>query len=576
MLTVSILVAGLAVVIVGILAFRLHAFVALILAGVLVALLTPTRLVVRSAQLEKTIKTIEFDSATNQILASGPLKKSPESFLICCDSKDGEPLTKIGRLVSEVPLEAWTEKLPSVDKDSNSTSVCYRFELQDDTPDGDLALILAQDFNAAEDAGGKSFIERLTTGLGSYCGKLAILIVSASIIGVCLLKSGAADRIVRSALALVGEKNAPVAFVASGFTLSIPVFFDTVFYLMIPLGKALRLRTGNNYLLYVLSIVAGGTMAHSLVPPTPGPLFIAEAFGVPVSQMIVGGCIVGLFSSSVGMIYAYWANSQYELNLPEFAEHDLAAASGGTCVAAEANPAEGSPGLLVSLVPILMPVVLITLGALVESEKFEGVTQWNVAGISVASDFAGAIKTLGEKNLALLISAIFAVVLYVRSKRPSKDELGAAMQDAVSGAGTIILVTAAGGAFGLMMRRTSVAELLQGLQGTSPVMVIIAAFLVTTAVRTAQGSSTVAMLTAAGVFGGLVVGGGAGVDPLYVALAVGCGSKPVAWMNDSGFWVITRMSGMTEQEGLKYVTPMTALAALGGLGAVIAGVLLFP
>ena len=576
MLTVSILIAGLAVVIVGILAFRLHAFVALILAGVLVALLTPTRLVVRSAQLEKTIKTVEFDAATNQILVGSPLKKPPESYLICCDGKDGKPLAEIGRLVSEVPLEAWAKNLPSLEEDSNSTSICYRYELQEDVPDGDLALISAQDFKAAGDAGGKSFIERLTTGLGSYCGKLAILIVSASIIGVCLLKSGAADRIVRSTLALVGEKNAPVAFVASGFTLSIPVFFDTVFYLMIPLGKALRLRTGNNYLLYVLSIVAGGTMAHSLVPPTPGPLFIAEAFGVPISQMIVGGCVVGLFSSSVGMIYAYWANSKYELNLPEFAEHDQAATAGATSVVAEANPAEGSPGLLVSLVPILMPVILITLGALVESEKFEGVTQWNVAGISVSSDFAGIIKTLGEKNLALLISAIFAVVLYVRSKHPSKDELGAAMQDAVSGAGTIILVTAAGGAFGLMMRRTSVAELLQGLQGTSPVMVIIAAFLVTTAVRTAQGSSTVAMLTAAGVFGGLVVGGGAGVDPLYVALAVGCGSKPVAWMNDSGFWVITRMSGMTEQEGLKYVTPMTAFAALGGLGAVIAGVLLFP
>ena len=107
-------------------------------------------------------------------------------------------------------------------------------------------------------------------------------------------------------------------------------------------------------------------------------------------------------------------------------------------------------------------------------------------------------------------------------------------------------------------------------------MVVVAAFLVTTAVRTSQGSATVAMLTAAGIFGGLVASGTAGVDPLYVALAVGCGSKPVSWMNDSGFWVITRMSGMTEQEGLKYVTPMTSLAGIAGLGAVILGVILFP
>ena len=150
------------------------------------------------------------------------------------------------------------------------------------------------------------------------------------------------------------------------------------------------------------------------------------------------------------------------------------------------------------------------------------------------------------------------------------------MQEAVSSAGTIILVTAAGGAFGRMMRQANVAEMLEGLPGTSPVMLVVAAFFVTTAVRTAQGSSTVAMLTSAGIFGGLVTSGAAGVDPLYVALAVGCGSKPFAWMNDSGFWVITRMSGMSESEGLRYVTPMTALAAFAGLGTVILGIVFYP
>jgi gluconate:H+ symporter, GntP family len=84
------------------------------------------------------------------------------------------------------------------------------------------------------------------------------------------------------------------------------------------------------------------------------------------------------------------------------------------------------------------------------------------------------------------------------------------------------------------------------------------------------------MMTAAGIFGGLVTSGAAGVAPLYVALAVGCGSKPISWMNDSGFWVISRMSGMTEKEGLTYITPMVALAGVSGLGAVILGVIFFP
>lgn len=124
---------------------------------------------------------------------------------------------------------------------------------------------------------------RVAEGFGSTCAGIGILIAMASIIGKCLLDSGAADKIVRSTLRLVGEPRAPAAFIASGFLLGIPVFFDTVFYLMMPLGKAMRLRTGGNYLLFILTIVAGGTMAHSLVPPTPGPLLVADRSGRCIS-----------------------------------------------------------------------------------------------------------------------------------------------------------------------------------------------------------------------------------------------------------------------------------------------------
>jgi GntP family gluconate:H+ symporter len=224
--------------------------------------------------------------------------------------------------------------------------------------------------------------------------------------------------------------------------------------------------------------------------------------------------------------------------------------------------------------PILLPVLLISLGTFLH--KPQDSSSWMLGSLAVSDSIASCIKTLSEKNLALFISAMYAVALLIRTKRPSKEKLSGSLQEAVSSAGVIILVTAAGGAFGRMMRQTSVAELLENLPGTSPVMVVIAAFLVTTAVRTAQGSATVAMMTAAGIFGGLVANGAAGVNPLYVALAVGCGSKPIAWMNDSGFWVITRMSGMTESEGLKFVTPVTALAGLAGLVTVIIGVIMFP
>lgn len=574
MQTILILVVGLSIVIGGILIFRLHAFVALILAGLTVAMLTPADLVVRSAQLESRANKVVIDRDGMLVLAMEPFANWQDQ-MIAADDASGQPLVGVGSLIDQVPLEQWQRPIPGANERSGdeltSNPTCYQFELSVDASEADALYVVDRSaFMAADAAGKQPFMKRLTTALGSYCGQLAILIVAASIIGRCLLDSGAADRIVRSALETVGEKNAPAAFVASGFTLSIPVFFDTVFYLMIPLGKALRLRTGGNYLLYVLAIVAGGTMAHSLVPPTPGPLFIAEAFNVSLLAMIIGGCIVGLISSSVAMLYAVWANRRFELQLPEA---DLQSET----EAAEAveNSNLPAPGLLTSLTPIVLPVLMITMGALVGQDP-DDPSQWKVAGVSVSQSVADAFRLAGDKNFALLVSAIFAVLMYVKVRRPCKETFSRTLQDAVSSAGTIILVTAAGGAFGRMMRQTSVAELLEGLPGTSPVMVVVAAFLVTTAVRTAQGSSTVAMITAAGIFGGLVSSGAAGVSPLYVALAVGCGSKPIAWMNDSGFWVITRMSGMTEKEGLKYITPMTALAGVAGLCVVVLGVLLFP
>ena len=113
--------------------------------------------------------------------------------------------------------------------------------------------------------------KRIAEAFGSTASKIGILIAMAAVIGTSILRSGAADQIIRRALKLFGEKRAPVAFLTSGFTLSIPVFSDTVFYLLVPLAKAMTLRTGKHYLFYITVIVAGAGMAHSLVPPTPGP-----------------------------------------------------------------------------------------------------------------------------------------------------------------------------------------------------------------------------------------------------------------------------------------------------------------
>ncbi|MBW3539463.1 MAG: GntP family permease, partial [Planctomycetes bacterium] len=331
----------------------------------------------------------------------------------------------------------------------------------------------------------------------------------------------------------------------------------TVFYLMIPLGKAMRMRTGRNYLLYVLTIVAGATMAHSLVPPTPGPLFVAEQLGVDLGLMMLAGCAVGTVTAGFGYFYAQVSARIWTLELresPEFLLADLEEV-------ARRDEAD-LPPLWVSLLPIVLPVILIG-----------GYTVLRLL-VSGGGPWMRAAATLGDKNIALVLSAAIAMATLVWKKRTDLRDLSRSVQAALASGGVIILITAAGGAFGEVLQQTGVSSLVGELSTTQPAVVVSLAWLITAAIRTAQGSATVAMITSVGILAG--VAGQLSFHPVWLALAIGCGSKPIGWMNDSGFWVITKMSGMTEGEGLKYVTPMTALMGVVGLAAVVVGVMLFP
>jgi gluconate:H+ symporter, GntP family len=407
---------------------------------------------------------------------------------------------------------------------------------------------------------GQTVGERVAVAFGDTCGKIGILIALAAIIGKCLLDSGSADRIVRSAVRVTGQRGAPAAFLSSGFVLGIPVFFDTVFYLMMPLGKALHVRTGRDYLLYVLTIIAGATMAHSLVPPTPGPLLVAEQLGVDLGLMIVAGCLVGLFSSGAGYLFAWWVNRRFGLPLREsadFSREDMQRMA--------AMDERDLPPLSVAVLPILIPVVLIAGHTVLKEPLRSAPPSWQTLA-----------ATLGDKNIALAIAAALALITLVWQRRTSRQRLAEAVQAALASGGVIILITSAGGALGAMLQQTGVAELISRLPSESPLLLIVLAFLITAAIRTAQGSATVAMITSVGILSGIVASGQLGCHPVFLALAIGCGSKPVAWMNDSGFWVMCKMSGMTEAEGLRFISPLMTLMGLAGLLATILGMLLIP
>jgi GntP family gluconate:H+ symporter len=410
------------------------------------------------------------------------------------------------------------------------------------------ALSRGMNAQAAEQLAQSLFIDRVAEGFGKTVGQIGIVIAMASIIGDCLLRSGAADRIVRAALKLFGEKRAPEAFLASGYLLGIPVFFDTVFYLMIPLARAMRLRTGKHYLLYVLAIVAGGTMTHSLVPPTPGPLFVASQLGVNLATMIAGGCIVGAFTSLTGFMLARVADRRQDIPLRESAEsmEQLQKLAG--------RDDSQLPSVWLSLLPILLPVVLISASAIIPSGTL--------------------LRTLGDKNVSLIIGALIAMLILLKSASGKHTE--EAVKDALMSAGVIILITSAGGAFGAVLQQTNIGSALESVAANYKSAVLPVAFILTTMIRTAQGSATVAMITAAGAFAGIATPAQLGFHPLYLALVIGCGSKPFWWMNDSGFWVVTKMSGLTEKEGLRVLTPISAAMGIVGLIITMIGAKLFP
>ncbi len=409
----------------------------------------------------------------------------------------------------------------------------------------------------ADYANNRTPIQRITQEFGVTFGKIGLVIALACLIGRCLLASGAADRIVRAALSMVGEKGAPVAFLGSGFALGIPVFFDSLFLLAIPLAKAMWLKLRKNYLLLIVAIIAGGSMTHSLVPPTPGPLYVASALDINIGTMILAGLVVGLFTASAGYLYGVWLNRRMDIPFRETPEaiEKLESLS--------AKEIHELPSLFASLLPIVLPVLLIAGGTLiVQTEASAGL-----------KDF---FKLLGDKNIALAIAAGLALFTLARHLK-NKKEVAEQMQGALQEAGLIILICCAGGAFGAILLQTGIGPHLQSKvgEGASSLWLLPLAFLVTTVIRAAQGSATVAMITAVGIVGSFAAGN-LDYHPVYLALAIGCGSKPLPWMNDSGFWVISKMSGMTEKETLLTFTATLSIMGVVGIVVTMIGAKLFP
>ncbi len=394
---------------------------------------------------------------------------------------------------------------------------------------------------------------RLASGIADIFKKIGLPIVFASVVGGSLLESGAATKIVQSIVAIFGMRRLAPSLSVSGFLMAIPVYFDTVFYLLLPLAKAMEKEKPKSYLMSVMAIIVGATMAHSLVPPTPGPLFVSQKLGVPIGVMMLGGTIVGGLAAAIGFRYGVWCSRT--MTLPCVFTDD------------ESNTSQSwkLPPLWLALLPLAVPMTLI-----VAAEFYN---------VFLAEQGVGAsrlFQSICEPTFALFLAALIGIVMLnvMRNRTVSQTVVSKAIGDA----GMILLLTCAGGGFGFALKElgvgSAIAKAFPGLQ--SPTGLLLMAFSITAIVRAAQGSATVAMTTSVEIVLQLMETIELPFHPIYVALAIGCGSKPFPWMNDSGFWQVSTMTGMSTIQTLKTFSVALTLMGFVGFAMVLAGSLMLP
>jgi gluconate:H+ symporter, GntP family len=426
-----------------------------------------------------------------------------------------------------------------------------------------MAAALVGILTAAGQHGPHRFVAAVgaaTTEFGNTAGKIGFPIALAAVIGISLMESGAADKIVRRMIAIFGEKRAAYALAFSGFLLAAPVFIDTVFMLLLPLARALGLRTGKNYLLYVLAVCAGGVITSGIIPPSPGPLYVAGALKLNLGLTIVAGAIFGVLPVLGALASARWFNARMPIQ-----PRATPGASLESLAILAARPESELPGFWLAIAPVLVPFALISAASIL-----------GVPTVHVPPRLGMAVEFFGDKNVALLLGAVLALTVHARQKHIPWRRVGALLGGPLETGAMIILIVSAGGAYGEMIKRAGMGDAVRGLAGTHTINFVLLAWVLTAVMRAAQGSATVAMITAAGIVASVAGPAGFGVHPIYILLAIGFGSKFLSWMNDAGFWVISRISGLTQGETLRSWTLLSSLIGILGLIEVLVVSSLWP
>jgi Gnt-I system low-affinity gluconate transporter len=391
-----------------------------------------------------------------------------------------------------------------------------------------------------------AIMDTIKQGMASTLGFVATVVGLGAMFGAILEHSGGARIVADFLLKKFGVKKASGAMAVAGFIIAIPVFFEVGFILLVPMIYALHKQTGKSLLVFALPLLAGLAVTHAFMPPTPGPIAVADIIGADLGWVILIGGIVGLPSAIIGgILYGKYIGNKIFVGLPALSTKS------------ETNKAESNkkqPHIYTILAIIAIPIVLILLST------------FNDSGLlPVANQFISETITLiGHPFAALIIANIIAwYVLGIRLGFTKKELLDISTKS-MGPAGMIILITGAGGVFKQVLVNTGAGEMLANGLSDLGFPVLIFAFLVALLIRVMQGSSTVAMITAAGLVSPLIMAETSSFSLACLVIAIAAGGTFMSHVNDSGFWLVKELLGITEKQTFKTWTIMTGIIAVSG------------
>lgn len=371
----------------------------------------------------------------------------------------------------------------------------------------------------------------ICAGFGGTLTGIGIVIGLGIIFGNLLHEAGATEAVAKGLLKMTGKKNAALAVTAAGFLISIPVFMDAAFVIMMPIVKYVAKETKKSIMVFVCALGVGTIVGHCLVIPTPGPLAVASNMNAGIGGFLLYALVAGICGITVGgWLYGMRFNSYpvYEGELEEAIEET-----------------KNLPGFGLAMATLLFPIILILLSNVVVSVFPKG-------------DFLYELFAfIGEKDIALFLGCIVA---FASLRKYYARSFNTMVVEAADSAGLILLITGAGGAFGKVLSTSGIGDYLVTSMSDMSISPIVLGFLLSALLRASQGSATVALVTTSSILGPAIAG--TGVSPVLVGLAICAGGIGFSLPNDSGFWVLSRFSGITVEETLQSWSVGGTLASL--------------